>query len=61
MKQLTIGHPSDIGQSEAITDVDLWIESAQVQRSVSCQTTFRHVKGHHDNFIIKGGKEGLLN
>ena len=62
VKRLSTGMPpKDTPTRGLATDFDVWIESATIMTKITCAVSFRHVKGHQDDFIVKHNQEGPLN
>ena len=62
VKRLTQGRPLMVVTTHSlVTDYDLWVETVEILENIQCKKRFIHVKGHQDDFIQKGNKQGPLN
>ena len=61
VQQLSQDRPlTDISTRSLVTDYDLWAETVEILENIQCKKRFNHVKGHQDDFIQKGNKQGPL-
>ena len=62
VERLSQGRPlTEITTCSLVTDYDLWVDTVEILENIQWAKQFLHVKGHKDDFILKGNQQGPLN